>query len=118
MSRPGIAFPLNGLYCKTGTGEWLNGCSRSNNTNTNQAQHMDEKITRSFTLSNKDRRVEIACGNIWGHDDSNEIISIYVGTDALNAGITKYLKECSRDQQEAFMQTLTDHIRKIDNADA
>ena len=79
---------------------------------------MDEKITRSFTLSIEDRRVEIACGNIWAYDNSNQAVSLYVGTDALNEGITKYLKDCSRHQQETFIQALNDHIRKTDNAEA
>lgn len=77
---------------------------------------MDQQITHSFTLAIEDRRVEIACGNIWAYDKSNQAVSLYVGTDALNAGITKYLKECSRHQQETFIQALNDHIRNTENS--
>ncbi len=79
---------------------------------------MDQQITHSFTLSLDDRRVEIACGQFQAYDDSDRVVSVYVGTDALNAGIEKYLQECNRSTQERFMQTLTDHIRKVDNAAA
>ena len=87
-------------------------------TNTNQTQHMDQKITHSFVLSGKSRRVEFSIHQISAYDDSNQDVSIFVGSDALNAGITKYLKQCSRQQQETFIQALNDHIRKTDNADA
>ena len=70
--------------------EWL----LRSTTNTTQIQHMDEKSPTAFRCQT-DRRVEIACGNIWGHDDSNEVISIYVGTDALNAGITNTSKNAT-----------------------
>ena len=79
---------------------------------------MDQQITHSFTLSPDDRRVEIACGQLQAYDDSNRVVSVYVGTDALNAGVEKYLQECTRSTQERFIQVLTAYIRKVDNAAA
>ena len=77
---------------------------------------MDQKITHSFTLSHNDRRVEIACGQGQAYDDSDRVVSVYVGTEALNAGIAKYLQECNRSTQEQFMQIMSDHIRSSENS--
>jgi|TARA_Y100000361_G_scaffold1413_1_gene1173 urate oxidase len=75
---------------------------------------MDQQITHSFTLSLDDRRVEISCGQFQAYDDSNRVVSVYVGTDALNAGVEKYLQECDRSTQERFIQIINDHIRKTE----
>ena len=77
---------------------------------------MDQKITHSFTLSISDRRVEIACGQFQAYDDSDRVVSVYVGSEALNAGIEKYLQECDRSTQERFMQIMSDHIRTNENS--
>ena len=77
---------------------------------------MDQKITHSFTLSHNDRRVEIACGQVQAYDDSDRVVSVYMGTEALNAGIAKYLQECNRSTQERFMQIMSDHIRTSENS--
>ena len=118
MSRPGIAFPLNGLYCKTGTGEWLNGCSRSNNTKATQNPQMNLKTLYSYSLNDENCKLEIYLGNISVKDDSFESVNLYVGDKPLNEAIANYLKTCKREQQESFIQILNDHIRKTDFAEA
>ena len=77
---------------------------------------MDQKITYGFTLSQNDRRVEITCGQVQAYDDSDRVVSVYVGLEALNAGIEKYLQECTRSTQERYLQILTDHIRANENS--
>lgn len=77
---------------------------------------MEQKITHSFTLSVSDRRVQITYGQFEAYDDSDRVVSVYVGSDALNAGIEKYLQECDRSTQERFMQVMSDHIRTSENS--
>ena len=81
-------------------------------------QQMKLTTTYSYSLNSTRCNLEIYCGNILAHDGSNETINLFVGDDALNEGITQYLKKCSRQEQEAFIQALNDHIRKTDNAEA
>ncbi len=77
---------------------------------------MEQKITHSFTLSVSDRRVQITYGQFEAYDDSDRVVSVYVGSEALNAGIEKYLQECDRSTQERFMQIMSDHIRTNENS--
>ncbi len=77
---------------------------------------MEQKITHSFTLSVSDRRVTITYGQFEAYDDSDRVVSVYVGSEALNAGIEKYLQECDRSTQERFMQIMSDHIRTNENS--
>lgn len=77
---------------------------------------MDQQTTYSFTLSQNDRRVEIGCGQFQAYDDSDRVVSVYVGSEALNEGIAEYLQECGRSTQERFMQIMSDHIRTSENS--
>ena len=77
---------------------------------------MDQKTIHSFALSHNDRRVEISCGQFQAYDNSNHVVSVYVGSEALNAAIEKHLQECTRSTQERFLQILTDHIRTTENS--
>ena len=77
---------------------------------------MEQKITHSFMLSISDRRVQITYGQFKAYDDSDRVVSVYVGSEALNAGIEKYLQECDRSTQERFMQIMSDHIRTSENS--
>jgi hypothetical protein len=62
-------------------------------------------------------KIDLISGLITINDGSDCSVSIFVGTKALNDAITKYLPYCDRSNQERFMQVLTDHIRKLDNAE-
>ena len=63
-------------------------------------------------------KIAINGGLIQIHDDSDCSVSVYAPTVAINDAIANYLPYCDRSNQERFMQVLTDHIRKIDNAEA
>ena len=78
---------------------------------------MDQKITHSFMLSISDQpKIVITCGSFKAEDDSDRVVSVYVGSEALNAGIEKYLQECARSTQERFMQIMSDQIRTNENS--
>ena len=58
-------------------------------------------------------------GYIDASDSSSpENISIYAGSEAIYDAIAQLLPSCPRSTQERFMQILTDHIRKMENAEA
>tara|TARA_R100001463_G_scaffold131839_1_gene192141 strand:- start:175 stop:468 length:294 start_codon:yes stop_codon:yes gene_type:complete len=81
-------------------------------------------------------RLSHSAGTITIKDSSNQTVSIYCGPEAINKLITdhlngyyvetanlntvieRYLLLCSRGTQEKFMQVMSDHIRKLDNAAA
>ena len=78
---------------------------------------MDQKITHSFTLSISDQpKIVITCGNFRAEDDSDHVVSVYVGSEALNAGIAEYLQKSDRSTQERFMQIMSDQIRTNENS--
>lgn len=80
-----------------------------------------------------------SAGTIIIKDSSNQTVSIYCGPEAinkliidhlngyiadnyietanLNGVVERYLLRCSRGTQEKFMQIMSDHIRKLDNAE-
>jgi len=80
-------------------------------------------------------RLSHSAGTITIKDSSNQTVSIYCGAEAMNkliidhlsnyyfetadsnTVIEKYLLLCSRATQEKFMQVMSDHIRKLDNAE-
>ena len=78
---------------------------------------MEQSTTTSFHLGNH-RSVALECGMINASDDSKDRLHIYAGIDVLNDAVAAYLPRCDRSTQERFMQILTDHIRKIENANA
>ena len=57
-------------------------------------------------------------GLITAQEESGDQCHLYVGSEALNDMVATYLTNCDRSVQERFMQTLTDHIRKVDNVEA
>ena len=65
-----------------------------------------------------DRSINFQYGSIVATDSSDQIVSVYAGTDAINDAVAKLLPSCDRSTQERFMQILTDHIRKADQTQA
>ena len=78
---------------------------------------MDQSIITSFQLRNN-RSVALDYGIIDVSDDSKDRILIFTGREVIEDAIAAYLPSCDRSTQERFMQILTDHIRKIENANA
>ena len=64
------------------------------------------------------RSINLQHGSIIATDSSDQIVSVYAGTDAINDAVAKLLPSCDRSTQERFMQILTDHIRKVDGIEA
>ena len=85
-------------------------------TNTPQNNQMNLKTAYTYELNSAKCSLEILHGYVEVSDDSCEKVSFYVGDKALNEGIAKYLKRCKRQQQEAFIQALNDHIRNTENS--
>ena len=64
------------------------------------------------------RSINLQHGSIIAADSSDQIVSIYAGTEAINDAVANLLPCCDRSTQERFLQILTDHIRKVDNVQA
>ena len=64
------------------------------------------------------RSINLQHGSIVATDVSDQIVSIYAGTEAINDAVAKLLPCCDRSTQERFMQILTDYIRKVDSVEA
>jgi len=64
------------------------------------------------------RSLSFQSGLIRASDETQDSVTVWVGIDTLNDAIADYLPRCDRSTQERLMQTLTDHIRKTDNAGA
>lgn len=65
-----------------------------------------------------DRSINFQYGSIVATDSSDQVVSVYAGTEAINDAVAKLLPTCDRSTQERFMQILTDHIRKTDSVEA
>ena len=78
---------------------------------------MEQTTTKHFQMGDS-RSVNLQHGSIIATDSSDQIVSIYAGTDAINDAVANLLPCCDRSTQERFLQILTDHIRKMDNVQA
>ena len=77
-----------------------------------------EKTTTTHFQMGDNRSINLQHGSIIATDSSDQIVSIYAGTDAINEAVANLLPCCDRSTQERFLQILTDHIRKVDNVQA
>ena len=66
----------------------------------------------------ENRSINLQHGSIIATHSSDQIVSIYAGTDAINDAVANLLPCCDRSTQERFIDILTDHIRKVDNVQA
>ena len=71
----------------------------------------------SYTVEDVSQ-VCITYGLFTAQETSGNQIHVYVGSEAMNDAVALYLTHCDREQQERFMQALTDHIRKADQVQA
>ena len=71
----------------------------------------------SYTVEDVSQ-VCITYGLFTAQETSGNQIHVYVGSEAMNDAVALYLTHCDREQQERFMQALTDHIRKVDSIEA
>jgi hypothetical protein len=78
---------------------------------------MKQTTTTHFQMGDN-RSINIQYGSIVATDSSDQIVSIYAGTEAINDAVASLLPCCDRSTQERFMQILTDHIRKADQVQA
>lgn len=78
---------------------------------------MQKTTTTHFQMGDQ-RSINLQHGSIIATDSSDQIVSIYAGTDAINDAVANLLPCCDRSTQERFMQILTDHIRKTENVEA
>ena len=78
---------------------------------------MKRTITAHFQMGDN-RSINLQHGSIVATDSSDQIVSVYAGTDVINDAVAKLLPSCDRSTQERFMQILTDHIRKVDSVEA
>ena len=78
---------------------------------------MKQTQTTHFQMGDN-RSINLQHGSIIATDSSDQIVSIYAGTEAINDAVAKLLPSCDRSTQERFMQILTDHIRKVDSIEA
>ena len=76
-----------------------------------------KRTTNTHFQADNQATISLTGGLITVHDNSDCSVSIFVGNEALNNAIAKHLPCCDRSTQERFMQVLTDHIRKLDNAE-
>ena len=107
-----LAVSVNGLYCSTRV-RGINPAPLQQN----QTLPMKKHLHSHFYLDDNSQ-LTLSCGSVIASDSSAETISIYAGVDAIDDAIDKYLPLCDRSTQERFMQTLTDHIRKVDSIEA
>jgi len=77
-----------------------------------------KQIQTTHFQMDDNRSINLQHGSIIATDSSDQIVSIYAGVEAVNDAVANLLPCCDRSTQERFMQVLTDHIRKLDNADA
>jgi len=77
-----------------------------------------KKITTTGFQLDEQRSINLQYGSIVATDSSEQIVSIYAGTEAINDAVAKLLPSCDRSTQERFMQILTDHIRKVNSIEA
>ena len=78
---------------------------------------MKQTTTTHFQMGDQ-RSINLQHGSIVATDSSDQIVSVYAGTEAINDAVAKLLPSCDRSTQERFMQILTDHIRKADQVQA
>ena len=78
---------------------------------------MKQTQTTHFQLGDN-RSINLQHGSIIAADSSDQIVSIYAGTNAINDAVANLLPYCDRSTQERFLQILTDHIRKVDSVGA
>ena len=78
---------------------------------------MKQTTTTHFQMGDN-RSINFQYGSIIATDSSDQVVSVYAGTDAINDAVAKLLPCCDRPTQERFMQILTDHIRKVDSVEA
>ena len=69
----------------------------------------------SHSMENVEK-VNMLYGLITAQEESGNQCQLYVGSEAMNDAVAKYLTNCDRDVQERFMQALTDHIRTSENS--
>ena len=109
MNGP-LAVSVNGLYCSTRVKGITLAPLQTN-------LSMKQTTTTHFQLGDN-RSINLQHGSIIATDSSDQIVSVYAGTDAINDAVAKLLPSCDRSTQERFMQILTDHIRKVDSIEA
>mgnify|MGYP003111827242 FL=1 len=78
---------------------------------------MKQTTTTHFQMGDN-RSINLQHGSIVATDSSDQIVSIYAGTEAINDAVANLLPCCDRSTQERFLQILTDHIRKADQVQA
>jgi hypothetical protein len=78
---------------------------------------MKQTTTTHFQLGDN-RSINLQHGSIVATDSSDQIVSVYAGTDAINDAVAKLLPSCDRSTQERFIQVINDHIRKVDSVEA
>ena len=78
---------------------------------------MKKTITTHFQMGDN-RSINLQHGSIVATDSSDQIVSVYAGTKAINEAVANLLPCCDRSTQERFLQILTDHIRKVDSIEA
>lgn len=107
-----LAVSVNGLYCKTG----VKGMTFAP---LQQTQTLPMKTVNILSHSMENvENVTMTYGLITAQEESGNQVHLYVGSEAMNNAIASYLTHCDREQQERFMQALTDHIRKTENVEA
>ena len=109
MNGP-IAVFLNGLYCSTRV-KGINPTPLQTNLS------MKQTTTEHFQMGDN-RSINLQHGSIIAADSSDQIVSVYAGTDAINDAVAKLLPSCDRSTQERFIDILTGHIRKADQVQA
>ena len=109
MNGP-LAVSVNGLYCKTRVKGMTLAPLQTN-------LSMKQTTTTHFQMGDN-RSINLQHGSIIATDSSDQIVSVYAGTDVINDAVAKLLPSCDRSTQERFMQILTDHIRKADQVQA
>ena len=77
-----------------------------------------EKTTTTHFQMGDNRSIHLQLGSIVAKDSSDQIVSIYAGTEAINDAVAELLPTCDRSTQERFLQILSDHIRKVDSIKA
>ena len=114
-----LAVSVNGLYCKKGIRQELVPLQHHQRS---IGQTLSDRLMKKTTTTNfqmdEHRSINFQYGLIVATDSSDQIVSIYAGTENINDAVAELLPTCDRSTQERFLQILTDHIRKVDSVKA
>ena len=70
------------------------------------------KITTTTHFQMGDERsINLQYGSIIAKDSSDQVVSVYAGTEAINDAVAKLLPECDRITQERFLKILNAAIK-------